>query len=284
LSTSIAPTRGGATAATAASKAKASDAKADLAAGKRKREALGEVTSLVTNNKGKGKAVGVKEKETETGGLKEKFDGVVIKTKATATTTSLRQPTRTIGSTLKRVTRTTVTAQTQALDDVVEVPDEDAMAVDDQPAVASRRVSARSAGSSRRVQVQGQEDDAEATRVFKQRRTSSEAPISEAQMFEEELRRNSDVGAADLEVFANEEREADPEGDEWDDLDAEDADDPLMVSEYVVEIFKYMKEMEVCSPFSHYVAISYPPCSKQQCPTRYTWIAKRSSHGACAGS
>lgn len=283
-STSIAPARGGATAATAASKAKASDAKADLAAGKRKREALGEVTSLVTNNKGKGKAAGVKEKEKESGELKEKFDGVVIKTKATTTTTSLRPPTRIIGSTLKRVTRTTVTAQTQALDNVVEVPDEDAMAVDDQPAVASRRVSARSAGSSRRVQVREQEDDAEATRVFKKRRTSSEAPVSEAQMFEEELRRNSDIGAADLEVFANEVREADPEGDEWDDLDAEDADDPLMVSEYVVEIFKYMKEMEVYSPFSHYVAISYSPCSKQQCPTRCTWIARRSSHGACAGS
>jgi G2/mitotic-specific cyclin 2 len=254
LSSSIAPVRGGATAATAASKAKASDAKADLAAGKRKREALGEVTSLVTNNKGKDKAAGVKEKET--GGLKEKFDGVVIKTKATTTTTSLRQPTRFIGSTLKRVTRTNVTAQTQALDNVVEVPDEDAMAVDDQPAFASRRVSARSAGSSHRLQVQEQVDDAEATRVFKKRRTSSEAPVSEAQMFEEELRRNSDVGAADLEVFADEEREADPEGDEWDDLDAEDADDPLMVSEYVVEIFKYMKEMEVYCLFFHNVAIS----------------------------
>ena len=35
--------------------------------------------------------------------------------------------------------------------------------------------------------------------------------------------------------------EADPEGDEWDDLDAEDSKDPLMVSEYVVDIFKYLK-------------------------------------------
>jgi len=30
----------------------------------------------------------------------------------------------------------------------------------------------------------------------------------------------------------------DPEGDEWDNLDAEDADDRLMVSEYVVEILQ----------------------------------------------
>lgn len=32
---------------------------------------------------------------------------------------------------------------------------------------------------------------------------------------------------------------------DWDDLDAEDAEDPLMVSEYVVEIFDYMKCLEV---------------------------------------
>ena len=32
---------------------------------------------------------------------------------------------------------------------------------------------------------------------------------------------------------------------EWDDLDAEDAGDPLMVSDYVVEIFEYMNQLEV---------------------------------------
>jgi G2/mitotic-specific cyclin 1/2 len=32
---------------------------------------------------------------------------------------------------------------------------------------------------------------------------------------------------------------------EWDDLDAEDEFDPLMVSEYVTEIFEYMQELEV---------------------------------------
>ncbi|KAF2003245.1 A/B/D/E cyclin [Amniculicola lignicola CBS 123094] len=31
----------------------------------------------------------------------------------------------------------------------------------------------------------------------------------------------------------------------WDDLDKEDIDDPLMVSEYVVEIFEYLKELEI---------------------------------------
>lgn len=32
---------------------------------------------------------------------------------------------------------------------------------------------------------------------------------------------------------------------EWDDLDIDDWNDPLMVSEYVVEIFDYMKKLEV---------------------------------------
>ena len=31
----------------------------------------------------------------------------------------------------------------------------------------------------------------------------------------------------------------------WEDLDADDAMDPVMVSEYVVEIFEYLRELEV---------------------------------------
>lgn len=41
----------------------------------------------------------------------------------------------------------------------------------------------------------------------------------------------------------------------WDDLDAEDADDPTMVAEYVAEIFEYMKELEVC--LQSYCCIQY---------------------------
>lgn len=36
----------------------------------------------------------------------------------------------------------------------------------------------------------------------------------------------------------------------WDDLDAEDENDPLMVAEYVVEIFDYMKQLEVSRLYS----------------------------------
>jgi G2/mitotic-specific cyclin 1/2 len=139
---------------------------------------------------------------------------------------------------------TVTTTQPQALEQVVEVCDEDAMAMDEQPTAAAQLTpkTIQSVASSRRVQVQEQEEDAEATRVFKKRRTSSKAPVSEAQMFEEQV---------DL--------AADPKGDEWEDLDAEDADDPLVVSEHVVEIFKYMKEVEVSFNFS--TSLRYLICS-----------------------
>jgi hypothetical protein len=141
--------------------------------------------------------------------------------------------------------------QTQALEDVVEVRKEDAMAMGSGQSACCYLLPFPS--SQRRIFVSraspGQEDDVEMMRVLKKHCTSLEALVPGAQMFEEELQKNS-AGAADLEAFANEEREVDLEGDEWDNLNAEDADDRLMVSEYVVEIFK--KEVEV---FLHFLVM-----------------------------
>jgi G2/mitotic-specific cyclin 1/2 len=98
----------------------------------------------------------------------------------------------------------------------------------------------------RPTKVEPEEDEEEEQRVFKKRRTSSDAPEPESKVEEEE----EDVEAAlearlgaEMRAFAKQE-EADPE-EGWDDLDAEDGDDPLMVSEYVVEIFQYMRQLEV---------------------------------------
>ena len=52
-------------------------------------------------------------------------------------------------------------------------------------------------------------------------------------------------GDTDLSAFADHGVEADPDGDEWDDLDAEDTGNPFMVGEYIAEIFSYMKSIEV---------------------------------------
>lgn len=44
----------------------------------------------------------------------------------------------------------------------------------------------------------------------------------------------------------------------WDDLDADDLDDPVMVSEYVVEIFEYLKVLEVSSSVCGRILILMP--------------------------
>lgn len=79
-------------------------------------------------------------------------------------------------------------------------------------------------------------DDDDDFRAYKKRRTSSEAPEDDF-LVERELDELH-------ELEPQEPVEADPNGDQWQDLDAEDADDPLMVSEYVTDIFNYLKEVE----------------------------------------
>ncbi|KAG1779499.1 cyclin-like protein [Suillus placidus] len=260
--------------ATAASRAKigANDEnKVDLALqGKRKREALGEVTTKNINKnkatvtatkdgKGKGKEVAPPTKET--------FDGVVIKAKSAIALRQISAPTR-------RTTRSAIAPEVKPLKDVKEEPvvnDEDAMAVDDHPPAPepSRRVSTRRSGANtqqvitqevQRVQTARRtsshlvlkaepQEEVQDDRVFKKRRTSSDAPETD---IDEQAQHEAEVAAVlDIDVAP----EADPDGDEWDDLDAEDSDDPLMVSEYVVEIFKYMKLTELITlPNPEYMA------------------------------
>ncbi|KAH7907568.1 cyclin-like protein [Hygrophoropsis aurantiaca] len=267
---------GRATAPTAASKAKIGSHDENLAAqGKRKREALGEVTkhkNKTTNVPAAKDTKELKGKGKEVVAAKEKFDGVVIKSKVT--TAVSRQPLRTVITTTTRRTgksTTTSTTQPSQLDDVkketVEIrsKEEDAMAIDnhiDEPE-PTRRVSTRRSGvnsqqvitqevqradlskrqSSHLTLKQTTQDEIEDSRVFKKRRTSSDPP-DEEQLFNEQLEHEAEVAAA-LEAARGTSPEADPEGDEWEDLDADDADDPLMVSEYVGEIFKYMKDIEL---------------------------------------
>lgn len=91
----------------------------------------------------------------------------------------------------------------------------------------------RSAGSTK--QRTPEDEDEEDGPAYKKRRTSSDVP---------------DVDEAAVHMVPDEveglAKEVDPNGNEWDDLDVDDADDPLMVSEYVMDIFNYLKEVEVC--------------------------------------
>ncbi|KAJ7157973.1 g2/mitotic-specific cyclin cdc13 [Mycena crocata] len=86
----------------------------------------------------------------------------------------------------------------------------------------------------------GADDDEQPT--SKRQRTSSVGPDDVEEI------------AAELTVYSDDE-EADPDGDQWEDLDAEDWDDPLMVSEYVVDIQRYLKEAEMSTmPNPSYMA------------------------------
>ncbi|EIW77210.1 hypothetical protein CONPUDRAFT_129457 [Coniophora puteana RWD-64-598 SS2] len=272
-----------ATAATAASRAKAGNAsdvegKPDPAAGKRKREALGEVTKL--HNKAKSGNIPVaaptkdakgKGKEAPPSVKGDKFDGVVIQTKPPSTVGS-RQPLRSVSSTTTNTRRTTrataAPSQSRPLAHVKEskfevlAEEDDGMALDKhtiKPAptghrktvsravahVEEKKVEVRRKAPSRTTVKHQVQEEIEEDRVFKKRRTSSDVP-DDAKLFEEEeqLPELDVEDAVRLDIFADED-EADPNGDQWEDLDAEDVDDPLMVSEYVNEIFEYMKETEL---------------------------------------
>lgn len=238
--------------------------------GKRKRDALAQVPKNANKAKSALAPKEVKSKGNDLPSAKAKFDGVVIKSKAPPSTGS-RQPLSTVAAT-RRVSR--ATAKTRPLADVKEglppppVHTDDAMAVDVVPSVpltnlkGAHRPSTVTASHVIKQEVQRadlskrttshlnvktgtrEEDD---NRVFKKRRTSSDAP-DEAKLLDELDEHEAQV-AASLDARIDSGPEADPNGDEWDDLDAEDGDDPLMVSEYVTEIFDYMKRVEV--PVSH---------------------------------
>ncbi|KAF9068860.1 cyclin-like protein [Rhodocollybia butyracea] len=212
---------------TAASRAKIGpngDTKTDHPTSKRKREALGELTSLVSNNKpglgGKGKDL--------------KFDGVVINKSKT-----IRQP-RTVAST-RQSTTSTIVANSDVLSKIPDLDDDNAMIIDHPsrsilPALTIPNLSP--------IPVTFHNLD--------KPRTSSEAPEDAV------VEQWSGVRHDELEVLDEEEEEeveADPNGPHWEDLDQEDGDDPLMVSEYVVEIFDYFKQIEVQTmPNPNYMA------------------------------
>jgi len=233
---------------TLASKAKvtATENKAEFHAGKRKREALGEVA--VADNKPAGAPLKGKEKEV--------LDGVILKPRAVG---AVRQPLRTVvgrqtikatnivDTTTKRFEEKDATQTDQAM--VVDPPQKvplpsittrrSNLTTKVQPAAVHNRVASRSS----RIKIEEEYEEP----VPKKRRTSSPPPedpqvIEEARAIAEE-RAHNDRLAAEMQAFANEE-EHDPEHSPWEDLDAEDSDDPLMVSEYVQEIFAYMKKLE----------------------------------------
>lgn len=215
------------------------------AAGKRKREALHEVTGKAVNhNKGK----------LAEGKGKEKDDGLIKPAKSTSITVA-RQPLRT---TATRQRGTIVAEQKKS-----SKRNDNDMAVDPphlpppvvlvsttatttttttrratatRAVLAESRPTARKNSNLRQPAAYAKEPELEVVEeepVYKKRRTSSEVG-EELEVVDE---------GNEYEVDGAEPVEEEDQG--WDDLDREDDDDPLMVSEYVADIFGYLKEVEV---------------------------------------
>ena len=221
-------------ASTAASKTKsvASTTTTEAAGAKRKRDVLVEVTGLVTNHKGK-----------STGGLKGKEKGVAGNTTAATRTTkaAVKSSVKTGGVTLRRVPRSasesTVTSNSKTDTNGTALEQDEKMEVDDPLDVPPPPPVASSLSSKHLSRVVGEED---LGRVFKKRHTEKkELAVNELEILDES-QVDVDKVASDLV-----EEIAPPSAQLWDDLDAEDWDDPVMVSEYVVDVCVYLKQVEV---------------------------------------
>lgn len=215
-----------ATASTAASKAKVvstDTVKDEKDAGvKRKREVLVEVTGLVSNNKLKASGTVTKGKEPATTENIEK-PAVVAKSKVT-----VKPPSRRLAGAVapKRLVA-------RAGSETKSVPKAEA-----EKDVAEGKPSMAAIAENMEVDAKAH-DEEEADRAHKRRHTD-EKPVVHAKVLDDS-QVEADVVANQLQAVepspANEQK--------WDDLDAEDWDDPLMVSEYVADVCIYLKEIEV---------------------------------------
>jgi G2/mitotic-specific cyclin 1/2 len=197
---------------------------------------------LVTNNKAK--ATDVKGKDVR------KLKEVAAKPKATATSSR-----RFVGGVaLRRIPRATSESTTVSKTDTDATTDSKSL-VDHAPEKMEID----------QVLPPSKEEDEESQRVFKKRHTERKA-ILPAKV-PDDSQEEADKVAALL--------EAEPlpsNGQLWDDLDEEDFDDPVMVSEYVVDVCVYLKEIEVrvlCRPitprslFFFLFLHSWPRCPTQ---------------------
>lgn len=204
----------GATASTAASKAKAVVPAPEKETGvKRKREALVEVTA---NNKNTVNLKGKDGKEGKEGTSKE----TIVKPAAKPV---IRPPSRRIAPAAgKRLVARAVSVAREATAPIEEKVEAEAEPVVLEPIVEPELVE--------EPVVETLELDE--TRQYKRRHTDTK-PLQDDSQAE------ADRVAAELEA-------AEPSVQLWDDLDADDWDDPIMVSEYVSDVCVYLKQIEVC--------------------------------------
>ncbi|KAJ4468785.1 cyclin-like protein [Lentinula aciculospora] len=245
------------TATTVASRAKAVETGAEKTAVKRKREILGEVAT--EPNSGKPRA-SVKGKERSSSGDKAGPAATASKSKTTGKT--VRAPLREVGgaATSHRVFRSKpVAGDREALKPIKEDRDRDAIMVDETqaPVLPSRAIHSAifklmPLTSDHTVPPHQApvsiEDDLDREPVFKKRITEDHAERQPIARPTPRLLATLDQSELDEERIAGELADVQEDEDSeqlWDDLDADDAEDPFMAPEYVHEIMEYMKELEV---------------------------------------
>jgi hypothetical protein len=270
---SILPLASRATAPTAASRAKTAlhagqeSSALDSTAVKRKREALGEVTHLASHNASKLIKPSLSQDRPEASLARAVYSrSSTTTTKAsgkTRTTTSVRNGIQVAVDQIAYAEGNANQAPITVHPSHLEPSSDHAMAIDHPtsrtqfPSVSNKILAPKRQGStsqesnhrpgthqritSRNLKAEEADYDEPAS---KKRRTSSVPPEDPGVDVIQKGAEPDLQNASELNDYAEAPMEADPEGDDWDDLDAEDADDPVMVSEYVVEIFKYLKVVE----------------------------------------
>lgn len=236
---------------------------------KRKREALGEVTGKAVNNRVKA-ALDTKGKGKETVASKptKPASGSSTATATTTTTTTSRVPLRPVSkpSSSKPAVAKHAKVKSNAVIlepasksvPVVEIPIKPTTATTTTRRAISRPATnvnaATTAATStttvkprrviqKKVHTVYVDKDLQPPSeepVAKKRRTSSEAPD------EARLEAIAEEPEAPLDkAVVIEQPNLEDHVQDWDDLDRDDDDDPLMVSEYVTDIFNYLKQLEV---------------------------------------
>ncbi|KAJ2919027.1 hypothetical protein MD484_g1465, partial [Candolleomyces efflorescens] len=239
-----APVTTRATAPTAASKAKAVAQLAEGNVGKRKREALAEVPTGA--NKSKPSASGAKGKEKE--GTVSKPTATTAAAATTTTTRVLRRAGSAAPSGATRIAKATSAEPSTGVKKIlvrkvdVKPPSAAAPKVFRDPPVAPPSIKEEE-------EVKEEDEDYAETRRANKRRHMDAIPnvvIPPKREEPNDSQIEADKIAKELvkaEPESSFEREPEPQ-ELWDDLDADDWDDPLMVSEYVKDVVIYWKEIE----------------------------------------
>ncbi|KAK7042976.1 G2/mitotic-specific cyclin [Paramarasmius palmivorus] len=228
---------------TFASRAKAVEPQpTEKTAGKRKREVLAEVTEVNKGKKAAGSAKGKEKEKADDSKNSATTSTRVLRTTTTAKAGS-RQPLR------KVLTRSAKKETTQAQASASTEESARSLLSADLPVfhIVPREGNGKAGTSAPLASIT--EDDTERPRVFKKRHTEPEPPSEDPSAMpvsEDMPPAHVDSSRLDEEHIATQLAAAEEDDDTglWDDLDAEDMDDPYMVAEYIHEITAYLKERE----------------------------------------